>query len=225
MKLIVLSSSDKPIDEKDIIAEMFADKSKEEPIIATQMFENGLQTYHLRKPGYSVKELIEYIKEIPEKYHGRIILHSDHHLANRFSFKGIHLNKSAKEKYLKTWIQLKLLKLKTPSLLVSTSYSSASKLFEEEKFTFDYVFLSPIYNNLTGVFQSRIQESTLKSVMQRTQYKVVARGGISVDKVEQLKNIGFYGIAVHSTIWKRENPVEEFIRFKKKFEELGIPLE
>ena len=225
MKLIVVSNSDKPVEEEDIIAKMFADRSIEESAIVTKMFENGLQTFHLRKPEYSSETLKEYLIQIPSIFHNRIILHSHHHLAGKFLLKGIHINKSDINKVFKTKLKLWFFRINNPRLMLTTSYSKPSKLFEKESFFFNYVFLSPIFNNITGVLISRIQENTLKAVLLRTSHKVIARGGISVEKVGQVHDLGFAGMAVHSSIWKKQDPLGEFIAFKNKFKELNIELE
>jgi len=226
MKLIVISNSEKLAAEDDIIVKMFADRSKEEPVIVTKMFENGLLNFHLRKPGCSPKELKDYIERIPEHFHNRIVLHSHHQLAGKYSLKGIHISKSDKKKEFKNWLKFKLLKIKNPQTILTTSFSRASKIFEEEyNISYHYVFLTPIFNNLTGELQSGYQENTLKSIMGRTDHKVIARGGVTTDKVKQIHDIGFSGMAVHSTIWRKEDPLAEFIAFKNKFNELNIELE
>lgn len=224
MKLILISGSEKSRTENDIITKMFADRSKEEPSIVTQMFENGLETFHLRKPKFSLKEMIEYLDKIPVRFHSKIVLHSHHLLTVKYNTKGVSLSKYDKNNSFKKWLKLKWLKFKNPTLTVSTSHNRISSLFEE-KFKYDYVFLSPIFDNLTGGFISGAQQNTLKSVIDRIPFKVIARGGVSAEKVQLIKEMGFAGLAIHSTIWKKQDPFAEFIRFKEKFQELGIPIE
>ena len=40
------------------------------------LFEEGLEYFHLRKPTFSNKEMEEFIKQIPEKHHNRVVLHA-----------------------------------------------------------------------------------------------------------------------------------------------------
>lgn len=225
MKLIVMSGLGKPIKEDHVVMKLFSDHSREEPYLAAQMFENGLETFHLRKANFSTKEMIAYLDKIPSKFHNRIVLHSHHNLAKIYMTKGVSLSKRDKKNNFRAWLKLKILKFKHPRLIVSTTYSKASALFEEKNRKYDYVFLSPVFDTLTGELISGAQQNMLKSVLERVPHKVIARGGISVEKVQQVKEMGFAGMAVHSMIWKKPDPVAEFVLFRNKFKELDIPIE
>src|SRR4051812_14871094 len=107
MKLIIISSSSAIIEN--------------ETLLITKLFEAGLETFHLRRHKLSTKKMKEFIKQIPEHFHNRIIIHSHHKLARKFKLKGIHLTKSHKKNRLQTWLTLKLLKLRNPNAIVTTS--------------------------------------------------------------------------------------------------------
>lgn len=207
MKIIVISSSG---------------ESETEPIIVTQLFENGLDIFHLRKPKFSTKQLKNYIESIPKGFHSRIVIHTHHKLARKFRLKGVHLTKTHKKRKFKTWFTLKMLKMKNPSLTVSTSFRTIASLFESEH-SYDYVFLSPVFDSLTGKFQSGFSAHSLKAALARTQHKVIARGGIDINGIEKVKELGFEGFALYTAIWKSSNPVQQFIDIKERCRELGIP--
>ena len=62
--------------------------------LATQLFENGLEIFHIHKPNFSEEEIQNYIQQFPEKYHDRIFLHS------QFSkFHSLKELEECKEKY------------------------------------------------------------------------------------------------------------------------------
>src|SRR4051812_14773407 len=88
-----------------------------------QLLENGLTTFHIRKPDWDEAALQEYLLAIPEKYHSRLVLHSHYQLALQYDLKGIHLTEKAKKD--KTAIAL-LQKLAAKS--VSASFHSAEEL-------------------------------------------------------------------------------------------------
>jgi thiamine-phosphate pyrophosphorylase len=46
--------------------------------ILHQLFDAGLEFFHLYKPGFSRKEIEAYWVKIPEKYRKKVSLHSDH---------------------------------------------------------------------------------------------------------------------------------------------------
>ena len=196
----------------------------EEPKIVCTLFENGLNTFHLRKPKFSTKELKNFILQIPKEYHHKIIIHSHHNLALKFYLKGIHLTKSHQRNKIKTWLMLRILKIKRPGLLITTSYSKLSSLFEEDK-RLDYVFLSPIFDSLSSKYQSGFTEQRLKTMMTKTTHKVVARGGIEISSIQKVNEIGFTGMALYSALWKKQDPIEEFNRVMQKCQELGITVE
>lgn len=211
MKLIVISSS-------KII--------EHETQIITKLFEAGLSTFHLRKHDTSTKKTKELIKAIPQKYHNRIVIHTHHSLALRFNLKGIHLTKLHKKRKFKTWLIIKLIKFNNPNATISTSFANIGKLFElNPSYKYDYVFLSPIFDSLTSKFQSGFTEKSLTMALAKTDLNVIARGGIDIGVIKKAHTIGFNGLAFYSSIWSKENPIEEFNTVIKKFNTLKLEKE
>ncbi|MBI4930053.1 MAG: thiamine phosphate synthase [Bacteroidetes bacterium] len=188
------------------------------------MFEQGLPIYHLRKTKFSTRELKNFIAEIPEKYHERIVIHTHHELVIKFNLKGIYISRSHKKRKYRTWLRMQWFKFKKRKLILSTSFRSIEDILDHNP-KYDYVFLSPVFDSLSGNFQAGFSEHDLQTALRQTKYNVIARGGVSVDTVEKAKTLGFSGIAFYSSIWKSKNPLEEFKRVKEKFNELKIPLE
>jgi len=206
MKLIVISN---------------ATKNEGEAVLVTKLFENGLETFHVRKPKFSTRELEAYLKAIPRAYHSKLVIHSHHMLALKFDLKGIHLTKSHKQRKWKTSAQMRWLKFKKPGLLISTSFRKLASLFEET-FAYDYVFLSPVFDSLTSKYQSGFTEHSLKITFEKTKYKVVARGGTDVNCLQKVDSIGFAGVAFYSALWNKKEPLEEFEAIVSRCRELGI---
>ena len=209
MKIIVISNSEPIENESEII---------------TKLFESGLETLHLRKPKYSTRQLKDFIKKIPSHFHNRIIIHSHHNLARKFDLKGIHITKTHRNRKIKTWLNLKLLKLKKPNAMVSTSHSRLAGLFEEEG-KYDYVFLSPVFDSLSGKYQAGFTEQGLRSAVGKISFEIIARGGVDADCIEKAQNIGFAGVALFSSIWKKPDPVSEFNKVAERCLSLGIKIE
>jgi thiamine-phosphate pyrophosphorylase len=211
MKLIVISNSGSIEDEAQII---------------TQLFEAGLETFHLRKHKLSTRKMKEFIKKIPEHFHNRIVIHSHHNLARKFNLRGIHLTKSHKKRKFRTWLSIKLIQLKNPNIIITTSYTTTGQILETgKKYNKNYVFLSPIFDSLSSKFQGGFTEHSLKSAIQKSEIDIVARGGIDIDAIEKSFKIGFRGVAFYSAIWKKKDPVLEFNKIVEKFQELNIPIE
>jgi thiamine-phosphate pyrophosphorylase len=211
MKLIVISSSN-PIE-------------NEEQIV-TQLFEAGLETFHIRKHKLSTRRMKEFISAIPPHFHNRIVIHSHHKLARKFNLGGIHLTKSHKKKKWRTWLTLKLIRLKNPKIILSTSYSTIGQILStKQDYDYNYVFLSPIFDNFNSKFQGGFTEHSLKSALQKTPLKIIARGGVDISAIEKAQRIGFNGLAFYSSVWQKKNPVDEFNKMVEKFQELSIPIE
>lgn len=201
-----------------------AETHENETEIVTRLFESGLETFHLRKPRYSTRQLTEYIKKIPAVYHNRIVIHSHHKLLLKFKLKGIHLTKTHRDRNFRTWFITRIIKSKFPAATVSVSHRRLIGLFEDEK-THDYVFLSPVFDSLTGKYQSGFTAHSLKSAIAKTHHKVIARGGVDANVVENVNATGFVGVALYSALWKRKDPVAEFNKVIDKCNELGIKIE
>lgn len=209
MKLVLFSPSDK--------------KDFEIPFLIN-MFENGLPTYHIRKLKYSTRKLQNFLSEIPEKYHNRIVIHTHHELAIKFDLKGVYISRSHKKRKIRTWFRIKWFMLRKKGLEVSATVKHTENLSESES-KYNYVFLSPVFDSLSGNFQAGFSEFNIKSALQNTKSKVIARGGISVENIQKAHELGFAGVAFYTSIWKTTSPVQEFLKVKKKFAELNLPME
>lgn len=211
MKLIVISPS-------------ISKENEIEQIV--KMFEIGLETYHLRKPKYSTRKLRDYINQIPVHFHNRIIIHSHHQLAFNYDLQGIHLTFTHRRRKFSLFFLRLRIKLLKPALQITASFRSLASVYDEtNKNKYNYIFLSPIFDSLSGKFQSGFNDYSLRSAIGKSSLKVVARGGTDITSIQKVKEIQFYGIAFYSSIWKAENPVLELHKILDKFKELGIKLE
>ena len=210
MKIVVVSASGKT-EEKEI-----------EQVL--KLFELGLETLHLRKPKFSTSELSDYISKIPKHFHNRIIIHTHHKLIFRFGLQGIHLTRIHKRRKFRVWFMLRRIKITKPNAEITTSFRKLASVYDEPP-KYSYVFLSPIFDSLSGKYQSGFNEYSLAAALQKSKHKVIARGGMDITRIEQANKIGFYGIAFYSAIWKKEDPVAEFIKILGAFKSLGIKQE
>lgn len=211
MKIIIISSS------SDI---------ENEAQLVTKLFEAGLETFHLRKHKLSTKKMKEFIKQIPHQYHNRIVLHTHHKLARTFNLKGIHHTKAHRRKRVRTCITTRLVQMRNPHTILTTSYGNiGSMLDQDEKYNYDYAFLSPIFDSLTSKYQGGYTEHSLHSALAKTKKQIIARGGISIDSIEKVNELGFAGMALYSAIWKKKDPVAEFNKIIERCEQLKIKIE
>lgn len=179
MKLIVISYPENIPGEHDLL---------------TSLFTEGLELFHLRKPNFTKNQLKEYIKLIPAKFHKNIIIHSHHELINDYKLKGLHFNQKNKhinDRY-DQW-----------NIVKSLSTHSLEEVMEVDP-TFDYIFLSPIYNSISkSGYNSKFTISQLKGFFSSNTLRgdVIALGGISIKKITELMQTGFNGFALLGDIW------------------------
>jgi len=202
MELVVISSVDV--------------SSSKEIEIMKDLFEAGLQTFHLRRPGYDYQKMKEYIQRIPEEFHDRLVIHSHHKLAKKFNLKGIHLPSKIRKSAFKFWKIRRFILAKKPNLKVSTSLHHLSHL-DDFNPTFNYVFLSPIFDSISKKdYQSGFNEFTLKKGLEKSSYAVFALGGVEVDNIDKVREYGFVGAALVGSIWTATDPVKAFLQIKEK---------
>jgi len=196
-----------------------------EPETIQQLFEAGLETFHIRKPRLRTQQLYDFIQKIPAQFHNRLIIHSHHRLASKFNLQGVHYTRLHLEPTFKNWWRERKLRLLKRKLVRTSSHSKLATLYDNSEMNFDYVFLSPIFDSITGKFQSGFYEDSIKAAMHKTGIRIIARGGIDITRIEKVNELGFYGMALYSCLWKSENPVEEFLKIMRRCAELGIKVE
>src|SRR4051812_2189790 len=184
----------------------------DEPNLVTKMFESGLTTLHLRKPRHSTSQMMDYIKEIPAHFHDRIVIHSHHQLALKFSLKGIHLTSTHLNKKWKYWFVRQRLKLKFGIISKSRSYSRLQQVYNKEDYSFNYYLLGTVFNSLTHGFYSGFYEEGVIAAIKTSKKKFVARGGTTPEVIKKANDLGFYGIAFNSYIWDSELPYTNFLK-------------
>jgi thiamine-phosphate pyrophosphorylase len=189
------------------------------------MFEAGLESYHIRKPKFNTKQLQEYIEKIPKQFHNRIVIHSHHNLARKYNLHGVHYTKKHLEKDLRNWWREKMLRISKSNFVKTTSHGKLASLYDIEEMKFDYVFLSPIFDNITGKYQSGFYEESIKAAIQKTGKNIIARGGVDITRIEKINELGFYGMALYSVVWDKENPVDEYLKIIRRCNELGIKVD
>ncbi|MES2284387.1 MAG: thiamine phosphate synthase [Bacteroidota bacterium] len=183
----------------------------DEHAIIEQLFDEGLEIFHVRKKEFSENEMRTFIERISEKYFSKIVLHSHYSLVKEYDLKGIHVPVDFKNEASKGTL--------------SVSFHS---LDEVEKFEnkFDYGFLSPVFDSISKEgYKRKFDFSELKMYFLNRKVLnnrtgnglLIALGGIDEDKIEKVKELGFSGIALLGAIWKSENPVEKFKRIKEQW--------
>lgn len=179
----------------------------EEAALLTRLFENGLETLHLRKPSATDAALRSLLFSIPREYLPRIVLHDCFSLTGDFPLKGIHLNG----------------RNPLPPAGYQGSVSRSCHSLEEVriwKAHCNYVFLSPIFDSISKKgYQAAFPEKTLREAAREgvIDSKVMALGGVEYGRIPLLKELGFGGAALLGDIWKhrgQDDFIPHFLKLK-----------
>lgn len=172
---------------------------KDEAKLIDQLFEDGLALLHLRKPKAQLSEMRSLLNEISSEWHSRIVVHRLDELVKEFDLSHAHGQN------------------------VSRSCHSFEEVNQAESQGDKYAFLSPIFDSISKRgYKAAFDSNQLKSFLDhQISLKVFALGGVSLDKLEQCKDLGFGGVAVLGAVWKSNDPLKAFSEIKNRCQQIG----
>jgi len=176
--------------------------------ILHQLFEEGLEYYHFRKPQKNLKEHADYLSKIDQKFHSRIVTHLYHELLNDFDLKGIHFQEQQRRDKLEKGQTLNdylsELSISKKELTISSSFHEPEEL-EKCDIDFDYHFLSPVFSSISkqGYEGKGFDVNHISK-------KVIGMGGVTSENLKEFNRLGFKGVGVLGGIWAHESPIQSF---------------
>ncbi|WP_435263725.1 thiamine phosphate synthase [Tenacibaculum sp. nBUS_03] len=181
--------------------------------ILHQLFEEGLEYYHFRKPNKSYRDHVLYLNQIDKKYHAKIVVHYFHELINEFNLKGIHFQEQKRRDALENGSQY-FIGLNMKGKTMSSSFHDPNELNSCD-IEFDYHLLSPIFSSISkqGYNGKGFDVNDIDKV-------IVGMGGITNDTIKKTIQLGFKGIGVLGGVWKSSRPVENFKLIKQNYDRL-----
>lgn len=197
-----------------VISDPFAFKG--ETALINSLFESGMSVFHLRKEGLGRADYAALLEGIQPQYHDRIALHQFHELILDFP----DINRLHYQEWLRRETAQQDLSNQKNGRVLSTSIHQLASL--QETTDFDYTFYGPVFNSISkpgyaGVIE---QDFTLPVVRPA---RIIALGGIEWNNLEQVKALGFEGLAVLGAIWKdRIHAVSNFKNIQEKCRQLDL---
>ena len=175
-----------------------------------QLLDSGrADLVHIRKPGLGsladsarglelaelagLERLERLIQALPARVYGRLVLHDGHQLAIKYGLRGVHLNSRNPEPPA-GW-----------SGAVSISCHTLSELSECRRKPYAYMSLSPIFDSISkrgyySTFTPDVIAAAHKVGL--IDERVMALGGITFDKITEIKEMGFGGAMILGDAWK-----------------------
>ena len=165
----------------------------EEDKILEALFEEGLDDLHIYKPGSSPIYVERLLSLLPDSTHRRITVHDHYYLKEEFGLAGIHLDDG--------------LSMRPNGYHGNFSRSCRDiQLLKEAKKKARYVFLHNIYDSLSDENEkSSFTESELRIASRSglIDKHVYALGGMSIDNVRNMRDLGFGGVVICGDLWNR----------------------
>jgi len=146
------------------------------------LFDAGLSTLHVRKPGLTAHAVAGMIEQIPEQFHHRLVVHHHDELLQYFKLKGIHG-----------------VRKKIASVTRSLSLHHWSECADIPSYI-DYVLVSPVFDSLSkrGYAGNPLLHQKPEMPLH---YKLIAMGGVTPVNIEQLLKEKWDGAAILGCIW------------------------
>ncbi len=178
-----------------------------EATIMNNLFDEGLEILHIRKPVVAIDEIRLLIQKIKPQYHHRISLHQYHELAGDFGIKRLHYTETNR----KEMSAEVLIRLKAENFILSTSIHQVQE-YNSLSTVFDYTFFGPVFNSISKPgYTSVIADDFIFPVL-ANHSKVIAIGGINATNILKVKEMQFNGAAVLGIIWQKLG--ESILHFK-----------
>ena len=148
---------------------------------------------HIRKPETSQGEVERLLDAIPSAFYSRLVLHDHHPLAIKYHLRGVHLNSrnpQAPEGF---------------DGAVSISCHSLDELAECRQRPYVYMSLSPVFDSISKPgYHSAFTAQQIAEARQQglIDHRVMALGGVTFDKVNEVLEMGFGGAMILGDAWK-----------------------
>ena len=181
--------------------------------ILNELFQEGLEYYHLRKPDKDYKAHCDYLNLIDKKYHNRIVVHYHHELINEFNLKGIHFQEQKRIDHINNPGQY----FKGLSLFGKTISSSfhEPKDLEDCYFEFDYHLLSPVFSSI-----SKVDCNGRGFDVTTIDKRIIGMGGVSTENLSKFDALGYNGVGALGGIWNSNTPAATFKQMKLHYNSL-----
>jgi len=179
----------------------------DEATIINALFDEGLETLHLRKPDLEADEMKKLIEHVKPQFHHRIALHQHHEMAGDLGINRLHFTEG-KRKEMNVG---ELARLKGSDNMLSTSIHRTESYRNLSSY-FDYAFFGPVFNSISKQgYVSTLSDGFVFPVRLNLP-KVIALGGIDASNIQRARDMKFDGVAVLGAIWKK--PDEGIAQFK-----------
>lgn len=165
----------------------------EEDKILTTLFEEGMDCMHLHKPNSSPMYSERLLSLLSDNYYRKIAVHDHYYLKTEYGLGMIHIDDP--EAPLPNGYKGKF----------SRTCKSIQQIKELKKKS-EYVFLKGIFDSLSdpdaksSIPMRELEEASRDGLIDRHVY---AQGGMNLENIRLMKELGFGGVVICGDLWNR----------------------
>jgi len=174
---------------------------KNETEIINELFQEGLDLLHIRKPLLNSVGMVDFIQKINSKFHHQLVLHSHYELAENFNISRFHFREDYRHNSLYKSFK---------DRIISTSVHDI-EVFNELNEDWNYVFISPVFPSISKKGYGE-KSNILNDIEKRnnSNVKLIALGGINDQNISKAFESDIDGVALLGAIWESTEPIKIF---------------
>lgn len=174
---------------------------QQESEIINELFLEGLDLLHIRKPFANSGEMTDFIQKINPEFHDQLVLHNHYDLAEDFNISRLHFREIDRQHGLYQSFNDKI---------ISTSVHDI-ETFNELNERWEYAFISPVFLSISK--KGYGENSTILNDIEKrdnSDVKLIALGGINDKNINEIFGSHIDGVALLGAIWENDEPLNVF---------------
>ncbi len=169
--------------------------------VINELFQEGLDLLHIRKPFITNEELKLFLAQIKSSYHSQLVLHSHYELGKEYGISKFHIREKDRMKGLANEFNGRILSTSVHDIM---EYNELGKEWE-------YAFISPVFPSISK--RGYGEDTTiLEEIKHRNNpdVKLVALGGIHENNIHKVLESEVDGVVLLGAIWESEESLKIF---------------
>lgn len=169
--------------------------------LINELFQEGLNLLHIRKPFINAEEMTDFIQKIDSKFQSQLVLYSHYDLAENFNISRFHFREIDRQNSLFQSFTDKI---------ISTSVHDI-ETFNELSGNWEYSFISPVFPSISKKGYGE-NSNILNDIKKRDNpnVKLIALGGINEKNINEIFESEVDGVALLGAIWESDEPLGVF---------------
>jgi len=169
--------------------------------LINELFQEGLNLLHIRKPFINAEEMTDFIQKIDSKFQSQLVLYSHYDLAENFNISRFHFREIDRQNGLFQFFTDKI---------ISTSVHDI-ETFNELSGNWEYSFISPVFPSISKKGYGE-NSNILNDIKKRDNpnVKLIALGGIYEKNINEIFESEVDGVALLGAIWENDEPLNVF---------------